>query len=265
MPRNPSGVYSLPPGVIVAVGDQILPEQHNPALTDLAADANAPRPVNAGGTGATSATEARANLGAVSLTGDQTISGGKTFSGPAVFSSTVAVTGAVTAATATFSGNVTVSAALTATSVAGDGASLTNLAAGALTGAIAFARLPAASQAQAEAGTAADVVMTPQRVAQAVTAQVPLQIGVGQTWQNVGGARVPDGTSYQNTTGRPIMVAVTRGLADGETVGQASVDNSTWVTVARCGNFQAISFIVPPGHYYRVTGGNLSFWSELRA
>jgi hypothetical protein len=63
MPRNGSGVYSLPAGVIVANGQTIDANQHNPALNDFASDANTARPIVAGGTGGTSATEARTNLG----------------------------------------------------------------------------------------------------------------------------------------------------------------------------------------------------------
>jgi hypothetical protein len=64
MPRNMSGVYSLPAGSLVTDGvDDIEASQHNTPLTDLADDANDPRPIVAGGTGATSATAARSNLG----------------------------------------------------------------------------------------------------------------------------------------------------------------------------------------------------------
>ena len=69
MPRNESGTYSLPAGSIVTVGETIQPSQHNPPLQDLASDANNARPVVAGGTGATSASAARSNLG-VPASGD---------------------------------------------------------------------------------------------------------------------------------------------------------------------------------------------------
>jgi hypothetical protein len=64
MPRNPSGQYNLPAGVIVSAGEVIQPSQHNPALQDIAQDLNDPRPIASGGTGATSATAARTSLGA---------------------------------------------------------------------------------------------------------------------------------------------------------------------------------------------------------
>ena len=63
MPRNPQGQYSLPAGSIVAIGEDILPSQHNPPLQDIAQDLNNARPIVSGGTGAASATDARTNLG----------------------------------------------------------------------------------------------------------------------------------------------------------------------------------------------------------
>lgn len=63
MSRNLSGVYSLPAGSIVSTGDTILPTQHNTPLNDIASDLNLPRPIVAGGTGASSASAALVNLG----------------------------------------------------------------------------------------------------------------------------------------------------------------------------------------------------------
>lgn len=63
MARNMSGVYSLPAGSIVTDGTTIEISQHNTPLQDLATDANTARPVVAGGTGATTASGARTNLG----------------------------------------------------------------------------------------------------------------------------------------------------------------------------------------------------------
>lgn len=48
-------MYSLPAGYEAVTGETILATQHNTPLEDLAADANAARPVVAGGTGVTSA------------------------------------------------------------------------------------------------------------------------------------------------------------------------------------------------------------------
>jgi hypothetical protein len=63
MPRNLSGVYSLPAGSIVVDGvDDIQASQHNTPLQDIASDMNTARPIVAGGTGAATAADARANL-----------------------------------------------------------------------------------------------------------------------------------------------------------------------------------------------------------
>ncbi len=92
-----------------------------------------------------------------------------------------------------------------------------------------------------------------------------LAIGVNQTWQNVIGSRVR-GTSYQNTTGRPIMVMVSVDGGSPSATLQVSVDNSTWVTIGDVGAFLAgFSAVIPNGHYYRATGGDaLLAWAELR-
>lgn len=91
-------------------------------------------------------------------------------------------------------------------------------------------------------------------------------IGVGQTWQDVTGSRSAS-TSYQNTTGRPIAVAIYTGGVTGNHKLEVSTDNSSWLVVSQSGSSSAListnRAIVPPGHYYRYTG-NISGWSELR-
>lgn len=96
-------------------------------------------------------------------------------------------------------------------------------------------------------------------------------IGIGQTWQNVGASR-SSGTTYTNSTGRTIMVAIT-GLITG------SVPFTDWfevggVVVSRVGgvgstaNMPAYVYaIVPPAATYRlntVSGVAFNYWSELR-
>lgn len=63
MARNGSGVYSLPAGSTVANGDTSDASDLNSPLADLEADQNTPRPIVAGGTGASSASAALVNLG----------------------------------------------------------------------------------------------------------------------------------------------------------------------------------------------------------
>ncbi len=63
MPRNGSGVYSKPAGTTAVPNTTIESAKYNDTIDDLVADANAARPITAGGTGATNAASARANLG----------------------------------------------------------------------------------------------------------------------------------------------------------------------------------------------------------
>jgi hypothetical protein len=61
--RNGSGVYSLPAGSTVANGDTSDATDLNTPLLDIETDMNTPRPIVAGGTGASSAAAARTALG----------------------------------------------------------------------------------------------------------------------------------------------------------------------------------------------------------
>ena len=125
-----------------------------------------------------------------------------------------------------------------------------------------------ASQAEAEAGTENTKAMTPLRTAQAIAALAPEGIGVNQTWQSVTRGA---GTSYQNTTGRPIQVVMN---FDGDFMNasfQVSQDNSTWLTVYTDGGdggpAGGPSIIIPDNYYYRATtsgGATIVAWVELR-
>lgn len=96
------------------------------------------------------------------------------------------------------------------------------------------------------------------------------EIGVGQTWQNVGGSRVL-GATYTNSTGKPILVSLlfgNGGMTSGNYV-YISVDG-----VPQCYNgmqlsqFSGIVAIVPNGSTYGAFGSTgtpgISFWKELR-
>lgn len=94
-------------------------------------------------------------------------------------------------------------------------------------------------------------------------------LGIGQTWQDVSGSRAVS-TSYQNATPRPIMVHIRSNDATPRSV-EVSADNTTWVSVGLIGTAassgggpRGASFIVPPGHFYRMVGGTFSAWAELR-
>ena len=89
-------------------------------------------------------------------------------------------------------------------------------------------------------------------------------IGLSQTWQIVTGSRV-SGTTYTNSTGKPIMLSVQpTGTAGSLTVviGGVTVASSFNTT----SNNVSITFIVPVGLSYSVTAATtaISLWVELR-
>lgn len=123
----------------------------------------------------------------------------------------------------------------------------------------------------AVAGTWAAAPATVQGVGgQALTALSSL--GYGQTWQNMLASRAA-ATSYYNTTGRPIQCVVTLLTSSSTATPTISATvNGVQVGSATCaGNVSAcasLSFIVPPGASYAVTGAgadwSISGWAELR-
>lgn len=93
-------------------------------------------------------------------------------------------------------------------------------------------------------------------------------IGYGQTWQVLTGSR-SFGTTYYNTTGRPIVVQISALYA---TTGFGSylIVNGVQIygnTQSNAGNWSVTSVIVPPGASYvagATNGGTLQHWYELR-
>ena len=98
-----------------------------------------------------------------------------------------------------------------------------------------------------------------------LNATVSSSFGVGQTWVAVTSSRVV-GTTYTNTTGRPITVNITLNGRNDSSSMAAEVGEVT-VGVLSCssayGQTKTMRFIVPHGHNYRVTG-TFDSWSELR-
>ncbi len=119
-----------------------------------------------------------------------------------------------------------------------------------------------ASQAEAEAGTDTTKLMTAQRAAQTVNVRA---VGIGQTWQNVAGSRAVS-TSYQNTTGRPIIVNMVLNGGSTRRYVQVSSDNVTWIDIGSdSGSSTPNSFVVPNNWYYRINGSTtIDRWAELR-
>lgn len=91
-------------------------------------------------------------------------------------------------------------------------------------------------------------------------------LGWGQSWQDVLASRAVS-TSYQNTTGRPIMVNVRYVGASGVVTFQISSNGTDWVTVSDNDTtpYGSHSSVVPNGHFYRINGSaSISIWAELR-
>jgi len=112
---------------------------------------------------------------------------------------------------------------------------------------------------EAGTGTTASLV-SPENVKSAVDS---FALGVGQTWQDVKALRVV-GTSYQNTTGKPIFVSISTGTNSRV---QVSNNGSAWITLSNVGaasSESATTFVVPDDGYYRMDIGTVRDWVELR-
>jgi len=132
------------------------------------------------------------------------------------------------------------------------------------------------TQAEAvwEAGTSTtESIVSPAKVKSAVQALVPDSLGVNQTWQNVLSSRA-QGTSYQNTTGSPIMVAVSFNYAGNTYYNfEVSTNNSTWIILntniaSDSTGVPEFTTVIPNSTYYRYRrtsgSGSIGIWVELR-
>lgn len=93
-------------------------------------------------------------------------------------------------------------------------------------------------------------------------------LGEGQDWIDVKASRTIN-TSYQNTTGKSIMVNIS--YVDGTMPSlQVSTDNTNWITAAGGGNAGdnrgPVGAVIPKNYYYKLTAnsGSLATWAELR-
>jgi hypothetical protein len=109
-------------------------------------------------------------------------------------------------------------------------------------------------------------VLTSNGTSWASAAPADNSIGVGQTWQSVSRSI---GTTYTNSTGRPIQVSVSTSTNQFGTI-RFSINGTIVSSIAGgdFGNHQAWNFIIPPGATYLVTttgsGSSVSSWWELR-
>jgi hypothetical protein len=125
-----------------------------------------------------------------------------------------------------------------------------------------------ATQFEAEAGVVSNKIMTPLRVAQAVSAAV----GVGQTWQDKSASRRSDLTVYQNPEAVDITVNILYGGDFNSAYFQVSADSSTWITIwADSGDGGPVPMTgvpISPLWYYRSStsgGTNDPDWFEFRS
>jgi hypothetical protein len=91
-------------------------------------------------------------------------------------------------------------------------------------------------------------------------------LGYSQTWQNVAGSRAL-GTTYYNTTGRPIQIALSAQMAAGNR--SDFLINGTTIEFIQVNGSVSIGChwaIIPPGASYSSTSTNvtLNTWFELR-
>ncbi len=242
MSRNGSGVYSLPAGSTVTNGDTSDATDLNTPLADLEADANIPRPIVAGGTGASSAAAALVNLGLTATAAEINVLDGITAS--------TAELNILDGVTATATELNYVDGVTSAIQTQLDTLTSAKQAQDAFLDDIAALTDPGGTRGLGWDDTANEVVWQ----------QPPL--GVGQTWQVPTRAK---GTTYQNTTGRPIQVSI---WGDNYTF-QVSEDNVSWTSLIGSGSSGAdrqTFAVIPDTHYYRATndGAGTLTWRELR-
>jgi hypothetical protein len=206
----------------------------------------------------------------LSATGTGTLALGMSITGTGVPSGTYVkalLSGTLGAAGSTYSTNITTAVASTTISgSAGTGVYTTT----AVT-ASPFRVVGYVESTQATAGTWASAPSTIQgQGGQALAAMSSL--GYGQTWQvlTVGTTRVA-GTTYYNTTGKPIVVEISAAAPGAGAIGSALVINGVTMPLNTTssgggGYYTYRNSIIPLGASYSFTCGtsSLAYWSELR-
>lgn len=119
-----------------------------------------------------------------------------------------------------------------------------------------------ATTAEAQALTNDEHALTPKKLADALDVTA---LGRGQTWQNMSSFRAA-GTSYTNTTGRPIAVSVSV-IYPTAAYPTINVDGVPILGTAVANNRTSNFAIIPPGAVYSVSivaGSSGTQWLELR-
>ena len=299
MPRNGAGIYTLPPGSVIANGDVSDASDINTPLADIVADLNAARPIVSGGTGATSAAAALAALGGPTLTSIAALGTAAdkmlystalnawaetpiTAAGRALLDDADAAAqretlglGAVTAPgevvadldTIAVSGWARFASGAANAPIADNSGYVLTITSDSIGVQMAWGHLGSADNTFAWMRWRASNGWRPWVRLYGSEREIrAFAIGEGQTWQDVTASR-SGGTSYQNATGRPIQVSL-HWFSSGASMAQVSADGTTWVNVGANNTAQAAScaqFLVPPGHYYRTNNAiGIYLWAELR-
>ena len=101
------------------------------------------------------------------------------------------------------------------------------------------------------------------------TKNIPIPLGVGQTWQDVTGSRAAS-TTYTNTTGRPIQVMITVNWSDNTDNFNFFVNGVAVLLNMDGGLFgwaSPVAVIIPAGSTYSITANYatpIKLWMELR-
>lgn len=86
-----------------------------------------------------------------------------------------------------------------------------------------------------------------------------MMLGVGQTWQNLTSSRLPN-TTYTNNTGRPIQVMINYNFGQSGSIVLGGVE----LPMVDGDAYSFFNFIIPNGSTYRINGGGIVSWAELR-
>ena len=86
-----------------------------------------------------------------------------------------------------------------------------------------------------------------------------MMLGVGQTWLNLTSSRLPN-TTYTNNTGRPIQVMINYNFGQSGSIVLGGVE----LPMGDGDAYSFFNFIIPNGSTYRINGGGIVSWAELR-
>ncbi len=98
-----------------------------------------------------------------------------------------------------------------------------------------------------------------------VTGNIIAGLGVGQTWQNLSGSRSL-GTTYYNTTGKPIQIEVNFNATSANAAASITVGGVVAASTTIASWNQCLTVCVPAGATYVASSASvaLKYWAELR-